>query len=59
MFYNGENPPAGLFDSFLDVPGISGEVKTHESFFSFVSGSGEVDGDPNNRYVVISSAREG
>ncbi|KAH6904203.1 hypothetical protein BKA70DRAFT_1193475 [Coprinopsis sp. MPI-PUGE-AT-0042] len=34
MFYNGENPPAGLFDSFINVPGVSGEAKTHDTFLS-------------------------
>ncbi|KAH6906113.1 hypothetical protein BKA70DRAFT_1499246 [Coprinopsis sp. MPI-PUGE-AT-0042] len=55
MFYNGETPPEGLFDAFLNVPGASGEVKTHNTFFSFISGSGEVDGDPNNRATWYSA----
>ncbi|KAH6903182.1 hypothetical protein BKA70DRAFT_1155463 [Coprinopsis sp. MPI-PUGE-AT-0042] len=55
MFYNGETPPEGLFDAFLNVPGVSGEVKTHDSFLSFVSGSGEIDTDPSNRATWYSA----
>jgi hypothetical protein len=49
MFYNGETPPEGLFDAFLGMPGATGEAKTHDSFLSFVSGSGEIDTNPSNR----------
>ncbi|KAH6904220.1 hypothetical protein BKA70DRAFT_1565942 [Coprinopsis sp. MPI-PUGE-AT-0042] len=54
MFYNGENPPAGLFDSFVNVPGVSGEAKTHDTFLSFVA-AGEVEGDSNNRATWYSA----
>jgi hypothetical protein len=56
MFYNGETPPEGLFDAFLRIPGASGEAKTHDSFLSFVTGSGEIESDPNNRYVSLNLA---
>jgi hypothetical protein len=48
MFFNGETPPPGLFDSFLNVPGVVGAVKTHDTFLSFVA-AGDVGGEHNNR----------
>ncbi|KAH6907376.1 hypothetical protein BKA70DRAFT_1285569 [Coprinopsis sp. MPI-PUGE-AT-0042] len=54
LFYDGPNPPAGLFDSFLNVPGIGGQVKTHDTFSLFADGV-EVPADANNRATWYSA----
>ncbi|KAH6907375.1 hypothetical protein BKA70DRAFT_1490921 [Coprinopsis sp. MPI-PUGE-AT-0042] len=48
LFYDGPNPPPGLFDSFLNIPGVSGEVKTLDTFSMFAD-SVEAPADANNR----------
>jgi hypothetical protein len=52
LFYDGPSPPPGLFDSFLNVPGIGGETKTHETFSLFADGV-EVPAEIDNRYVPL------
>ncbi|KAH6904400.1 hypothetical protein BKA70DRAFT_1432153 [Coprinopsis sp. MPI-PUGE-AT-0042] len=55
-FYNGETPPAGLVNTFLEIPRTSGEAKTLDSFTSFMSvvTTGAEDA-PNNRATWYSA----
>jgi hypothetical protein len=52
LFYDGPKPLPGLFDSFLDFPGIGGETKTHETFSLFADDV-EVAAEIDNRYVLV------
>ncbi|KAH6904401.1 hypothetical protein BKA70DRAFT_1507885 [Coprinopsis sp. MPI-PUGE-AT-0042] len=57
LFYDGETPPAGLFDTFLEIPRTNGEAKTHDSFTSFLSVvTTGADGDPPNNRATWYSA---
>jgi hypothetical protein len=39
LFYDGPQPPQGIFDKFLAIPSISSDVKTR-SFTSLVDNTG-------------------
>jgi hypothetical protein len=52
MFYDGPSPHPGLFDSLLDVPGIGGDTKAHETFSLFADGV-KVPAEIDNRCVLV------
>jgi len=49
LFYDGPNPPAGLFDGFLSIPHVASTVAT-KTMTQMVDGVGDFLAGPN-KYV--------